>query len=142
MCMCRGSSHAVSLTRNPQYLAPEQAWYSFLDSFSRWDEKLRQPCPARSPQVTTPNEDRHFAVTAKINRRCAALDLSRQVSSVTGTTISRQIVYRLLGKIGLYVCRPVRCLPLTGTHCHLQLTWSREHALWTPQQRACVMFSD
>ncbi|GFW92642.1 transposable element Tcb1 transposase [Trichonephila clavipes] len=24
----------------------------------------------------------------------------------------------------------------------LRLTWSREHALWTPQQRSCVMFSD
>ncbi|GFX26357.1 transposable element Tcb2 transposase [Trichonephila clavipes] len=23
-----------------------------------------------------------------------------------------------------------------------QLTWSREHALWTPQQWSCVMFSD
>ncbi|GFV19684.1 transposable element Tcb1 transposase [Trichonephila clavipes] len=37
---------------------------------------------------------------------------------------------------------PVRCVPLTTTHCHLRLTWSREHALWTPQQWSCVMFSD
>ncbi|GFX70091.1 transposable element Tcb1 transposase [Trichonephila clavipes] len=27
-------------------------------------------------------------------------------------------------------------------HCHLRLTWSREHALWTPQQWSCGMFSD
>ncbi|GFT19471.1 transposable element Tcb1 transposase [Trichonephila clavipes] len=38
--------------------------------------------------------------------------------------------------------RPVRCVPLTATHCRLRLTWSREHALWTPQQWSCVMFSD
>ncbi|KFM75150.1 Transposable element Tcb1 transposase, partial [Stegodyphus mimosarum] len=31
---------------------------------------------------------------------------------------------------------------LTATHCRLRLPWSREHALWTPQQWACVMFSD
>ncbi|GFY30236.1 transposable element Tcb1 transposase [Trichonephila clavipes] len=37
---------------------------------------------------------------------------------------------------------PVRCVPLTATHCRLRLTWSREHALWTPQQWSCVMFSD
>ncbi|GFS90996.1 transposable element Tcb2 transposase [Trichonephila clavipes] len=37
---------------------------------------------------------------------------------------------------------PVTCVPLTATHCHLRLTWSREHALWTPQQWSCVMFSD
>ncbi|GFU86133.1 transposable element Tcb1 transposase [Trichonephila clavipes] len=51
-------------------------------------------------------------------------------------------MYRRLGHIGLYACRPVRCVPLTATHCRLRLTWSREHALWTPQQWSCVMFSD
>ncbi|GFV20328.1 HTH_Tnp_Tc3_2 domain-containing protein [Trichonephila clavipes] len=61
---------------------------------------------------------------------------------ITGTTVSRQTVYRRLGHIGLYARRPVRCVPLTETHCRLQLTWSREHALWTSQQWSCVMFSD
>ncbi|GFX61367.1 transposable element Tcb2 transposase [Trichonephila clavipes] len=42
----------------------------------------------------------------------------------------------------LYARRLVRCVPLTATHCRLRLTWSREHALWTPQQWPCVMFSD
>ncbi|GBM63541.1 Transposable element Tcb2 transposase [Araneus ventricosus] len=37
---------------------------------------------------------------------------------------------------------PVRCVPLTTTHCRLRLAWSREHALWPPQQWSCVMFSD
>ncbi|GFT94843.1 transposable element Tcb2 transposase [Trichonephila clavipes] len=46
------------------------------------------------------------------------------------------------GHIGLYARRPVRCVPLTATHCHLRLTWSREHALWAPQQWSCVIFSD
>ncbi|GFV88398.1 transposable element Tcb1 transposase [Trichonephila clavipes] len=55
---------------------------------------------------------------------------------------NRQTVYRRLGHIGLYARRPVRCVPLTATHCRLRLTWSREHALWTPQQWSCVMFSD
>ncbi|GFX18964.1 transposable element Tcb1 transposase [Trichonephila clavipes] len=81
-------------------------------------------------------------VTAKRNRRSTASDLSRQLSSATGTTISRQTVYRRLVHIGLYARRPVRCVPLPATHCRLRLTWSREHALWTPQQWSCVMFSD
>ncbi|GFW76663.1 HTH_Tnp_Tc3_2 domain-containing protein [Trichonephila clavipes] len=63
----------------------------------------------------------------------------RPVSSATGTTVSRQTVYRRLGHIGR---RPVRCVPPTATHCRLRLTWSREHALCTPQQWSCVMFSD
>ncbi|GFU68526.1 HTH_Tnp_Tc3_2 domain-containing protein [Trichonephila clavipes] len=84
----------------------------------------------------------YLAVTAKRNRRSTASDLSRQLSSATGMTVSRQTVHRRLGHIGLYAHRPVRCVPLTATHCRLRLTWSREHALWTPQQWSCVMFSD
>ncbi|GFX63489.1 HTH_Tnp_Tc3_2 domain-containing protein [Trichonephila clavipes] len=69
-------------------------------------------------------------VTAKRNRRSTASDLSRQLSSATGTTVSRQTVYRRLGHIGLYARRPVRCVPLTATHCRLRLIWSR---------RACIV---
>ncbi|GFU29552.1 transposable element Tcb1 transposase [Trichonephila clavipes] len=94
------------------------------------------------PRVTTPNENLYLAVTAKRNRRSTASDLSRQLSSATGTTISRQTMYRRLGHIGLYARRPVRCVPLKATHCRLRLTWSREHALWTPQPWFCVMFSN
>ncbi|GFV89488.1 ubiquitin-60S ribosomal protein L40 [Trichonephila clavipes] len=63
----------------------------------------------------------------------------RPVPSATGTTVSRQT---LGAHIRLYARRPVRCVPLTATHCRRQLTWSREHVLWTPQQWSCVMFSD
>ncbi|GFW32941.1 HTH_Tnp_Tc3_2 domain-containing protein [Trichonephila clavipes] len=90
-------------------------------------------------RVTTPNEDRYLAVTGKRNRRSAASDLCRQLSLATGSTVSRQTVYR---RFGLYARRPVRCVPLTATYCGMRLTWSREHALWTPQQWSCVMFSD
>ncbi|GFW75232.1 HTH_Tnp_Tc3_2 domain-containing protein [Trichonephila clavipes] len=81
-------------------------------------------------------------VTAKRNRQSTASDLSRQLSSATDRAVSRQTVYRRLGHIGLYARRLVRSVPLTATHCHLRLTWSREHALWTPQQCSCVMFYD
>ncbi|GFV01926.1 HTH_Tnp_Tc3_2 domain-containing protein [Trichonephila clavipes] len=84
----------------------------------------------------------YLAVTAKRNRQSTASDLSRQLSSATVTTVSRQTVYRRLGHIGLYARRPVRSIPLTATNCHLRLTWSRDDALWTPQQWSCVMFSD
>ncbi|GFV20297.1 HTH_Tnp_Tc3_2 domain-containing protein [Trichonephila clavipes] len=80
------------------------------------------------PRVSTPNEDRYLAVTAERNRRSTASDLSHQLSSATGTTVSRQTLYRRIGHIGLYARRAVRCVPLTETHYHLRLTWSREHA--------------
>ncbi|GFV16838.1 transposable element Tcb1 transposase [Trichonephila clavipes] len=53
----------------------------------------------------------------------------RQLSSATGTTVSRQTVYRRLGHIGLYARTHVRCVPINATHCRLRLTWIREHAL-------------
>ncbi|GFV59271.1 transposable element Tcb2 transposase [Trichonephila clavipes] len=62
--------------------------------------------------------------------------------------IAQCVIFRLWQRfqgdehIGLYARRPVRCVPLTTTHCRLRLTWSREHALWTQQQWSCVMFSD
>ncbi|GFW68188.1 HTH_Tnp_Tc3_2 domain-containing protein [Trichonephila clavipes] len=59
----------------------------------------------------------YFAVTAKRNRRSTASGLSRQLSSATGTSASRQTVYRRLGHNGLYARTPVRCVPLTATHC-------------------------
>ncbi|GFV18990.1 transposable element Tcb1 transposase [Trichonephila clavipes] len=81
-------------------------------------------------------------VTAKRNRWSTGSDLSRQLSSATGMTVSRQTMYRRLGHICLYARKPVRCVPLNATHCRLRLTWNREHALWIPQQWSCMMFSD
>ncbi|GFY12151.1 transposable element Tcb1 transposase [Trichonephila clavipes] len=111
-------------------------WQRFQD-----DGNVSKCYSTGRPRVTTPNEDWYLAVTAKRNGRSMASDLSPQLSSATGTTVSRQIVYRRLGHIGLYARRPVRCVPLTTPHCRLRLTWSREHALWTPQQWSCVIFS-
>ncbi|GFU95870.1 transposable element Tcb2 transposase [Trichonephila clavipes] len=85
------------------------------------------------PRVTTPNEDRYLSVSSQRDRRSTESDLSRQLCLATSTTVSRQTVYRRLGHIGLYARRPVRCVPLTATHCRQRLTWSREHALWTLQ---------
>ncbi|GFS57738.1 transposable element Tcb1 transposase [Trichonephila clavipes] len=111
-------------------------WQRFQD-----DGNVSRCYSTGRPRVTTPNEDRYLAVTAKRNRQRTASDLSRQRSSATGTTVSRLTVYRRLGHNGLFAHRSVRCVPLTATHYRLRLTWSREHALWTPQQWSCVMFS-
>ncbi|GFV22723.1 transposable element Tcb1 transposase [Trichonephila clavipes] len=103
-------------------------WQRFQD-----DGNVSRCYSTGRPRVTTPNEDRYLVVTAKRNILSTAADLSRQLSSATGTTVSRQTVSRCLGHIGLYAGMPVRYVPLTATHCRLRLTWSREHALWTPQ---------
>ncbi|GFW05324.1 transposable element Tcb1 transposase [Trichonephila clavipes] len=112
-------------------------WQRFQD-----DGNVSRCYSTGRPRVTTPNEDRYLEVTAKRNKRSTASELSRQFSSATGTTVSRQTMYRRLGHNGRYARRPVSCIPLTATHCRLRLTWSREHALWTPQQWSSLTFSD
>ncbi|GFU14192.1 transposable element Tcb1 transposase [Trichonephila clavipes] len=112
-------------------------WKRFQD-----DANVSRCYSTGRPRVITSNEDRYLAVTAKRSRRSTASDLSCQLPSATGTTVSRQTVYRRLGHIGLYARRTVICVPLTATHYRLLLTWSREHALRTPQQWSCVMLFD
>ncbi|GFX28744.1 transposable element Tcb1 transposase [Trichonephila clavipes] len=63
-----------------------------------------------------------------------AFDLSRELSSATGPTVSKRTVYRRLGRVGPSARGPIRCVSLTTTHCGLRLAWSREHALWALQQ--------
>ncbi|GFY07236.1 transposable element Tcb1 transposase [Trichonephila clavipes] len=106
------------------------------------DWNVDVPSSQVTPSYNAERGPVYLSVTAKRNKRSTASDLSRQLSSATGTTVSRQDVYRRLGHIGLYARRPVRCVPHTATRCRLRLTWSREHALWTPQHWSCVMFSD
>ncbi|GFX92409.1 transposable element Tcb1 transposase [Trichonephila clavipes] len=81
-------------------------------------------------------------IIGRLECGCTQLEESEELG------IAQSVIFRLWqrfqddGHIGLYARRPVRCVPLTATHCRLRLTWSREHALWTLQQWSCVMFSD
>ncbi|GFS97707.1 transposable element Tcb1 transposase [Trichonephila clavipes] len=111
-----------------------------LDDWNVDVPSWKYPRNLESPRVSSPGFGNDFKMMV-INRRITASDLSRQLSSATGTTVSKQTVYRRLGHIDLYARKPVRCVPLTATHRRLRLTWSRERALWTPQQLSCVMFS-
>ncbi|GFU15791.1 transposable element Tcb2 transposase [Trichonephila clavipes] len=134
---CRCTQLEVSKELGIAQSIISRLWKRFQD-----DGNVSRCYSTDRPRVTTPNEDRYLAVNAKRNRWSTASDLSRQLSSATGMTVSRQTVYRRLGHIGLYARRCVRCVPLTATHCRLQLSWSRENALWTLQQWSCVIFSN
>ncbi|GBM07894.1 hypothetical protein AVEN_96507-1 [Araneus ventricosus] len=59
-------------------------WQRFQD-----DGNVSRCYSSGRPRVTTPNEDRYLAVTAKRNRRSTASDLSRQLSSATDSVLNR-----------------------------------------------------
>ncbi|UYV68105.1 hypothetical protein LAZ67_5003070, partial [Cordylochernes scorpioides] len=71
-----------------------------------------------------------------------AIQLSNELSSATGTRISRQTVYRRLHEGALYARRPMVCIPLTSAHRSARLNWCLEHHAWTHDQWANVLFSD
>ncbi|UYV70922.1 hypothetical protein LAZ67_8001110, partial [Cordylochernes scorpioides] len=91
---------------------------------------------------TAISEDRYLVVTAKRHREMTAIQLSNELSSATGTRISRQTVYRRLHEGALYARRPRVCIPLTSAHRRARLNWCLEHHAWTHDQWANVLFSD
>ncbi|GFX37260.1 transposable element Tcb1 transposase [Trichonephila clavipes] len=90
-----------------------------LDDWNVDGPSWKYPRNLESPRVSSAGFGNDSKMIV-INRRSTASDLSRQPSSATGTTVSRQTVYRCLGHIGLYARRPVRSVPLTTTHCRLR----------------------
>ncbi|GFU50136.1 transposable element Tcb1 transposase [Trichonephila clavipes] len=76
-------SEELGITKN----VISRLWQRFQD-----DGNVSRCYSTGRPRVTTPNEDRYLAVTAKRNGRSTASDLCRQLSSATGTTVSRQTV--------------------------------------------------
>ncbi|GFS99351.1 transposable element Tcb2 transposase [Trichonephila clavipes] len=91
---------------------------------------------------TTPSEDRYIVLSAKRNRRTTAQQVANQFLAASEKQISRKTVARRLRGGGLYVRRPVVCVPLTRQHRTARLQWCREHHNWTEQDWACVLFSD
>ncbi|GFU69034.1 transposable element Tcb1 transposase [Trichonephila clavipes] len=83
-----------------------------------------------------------FQDDGNVNIRFSTYRLRVATPNEDRTTVSRRTAYRRLEQIGPDAHRPVRCVPLTASHCHLHLAWSREHVLCTPQQWTCMMFSD
>ncbi|GFW51281.1 HTH_Tnp_Tc3_2 domain-containing protein [Trichonephila clavipes] len=80
----------------PRNLESHRLWQRF-----QGDGNVSRCYSTGRPGVTTPNEDRYLAATAKRNRRSTASDMSRQLFSADGTSVSRQTVYRRLGHNGL-----------------------------------------
>ncbi|GBL84644.1 hypothetical protein AVEN_191104-1 [Araneus ventricosus] len=70
------------------------------------------------------NEDRIWQLLPKEtetqHQTCLVSSLQLPVRQFQGRPCTRR-----LGHIGLYAGRPVRCVPLTATHCRLRLAWSR-----------------
>ncbi|UYV84537.1 hypothetical protein LAZ67_X002498 [Cordylochernes scorpioides] len=112
-------------------------WKQFIDTGT-----IKRKEGSGRKRKTATSEDRYLVVTAKRNREMTAIQLYNELSSATGTRISRQTVYRRLHEGALYARRPMVCIPLTSAHRRARLNCCLEHHVWTHDQWANVLFSD
>ncbi|UYV70147.1 hypothetical protein LAZ67_7001968, partial [Cordylochernes scorpioides] len=112
-------------------------WKQFIET-----ETIKRKEGSSRKRKTATSEDRYLVVTAKRHREMTAIQLSNELSSATGTRISRQTVYRRLHEGALYARRPMVCIPLTSADRRARLNWCLEHHAWTHDQWANVLFSD
>ncbi|GFV42221.1 transposable element Tcb1 transposase [Trichonephila clavipes] len=69
-------------------------------------------------------------------------EIARHTTQATGRPISRFTVTRRLHGGGLFVRRPVRCVPLTPAHRRRRSLWCREHRNWRDNEWGRVLFTD
>ncbi|GFW85137.1 uncharacterized protein TNCV_3248771 [Trichonephila clavipes] len=92
-------------------------WQRFQD-----DGNVSRCYSTGHPRVTTPNEDRYIwqllpkETDGAQHQTCLIRSLQLPVRQFQGRV---QTMYRRLWHIGLYARTPVRCVPLTVTHCRL-----------------------
>ncbi|GFV91949.1 transposable element Tcb1 transposase [Trichonephila clavipes] len=94
------------------------------------------------PLGTTPADDRYIVLQARRNRRQTAGEIARYTTQATGRPISRFTVARRLHGGGLFVRRPVRCVPLTPAHRRRRSLWCRELRNWRDNEWGRVLFTD
>ncbi|GFT18985.1 hypothetical protein TNCV_3212201 [Trichonephila clavipes] len=132
------------ISKYPEVFMTEDAIDRVRDSFCRsldksiWqtrfgeDYKLTEMLVDVTVQITSEWQHQiktYLVVTAKRSKLNIASDLSRSFLQPQ-IRISRLLVYRHLGHIGLLARRRVKCVLLTASHCRQWLACSRE----------CVMF--
>ncbi len=66
---------------------------------------IAQRCPGR-PRKLTPRQERLLMRRVEENRHVSSLQLSKEVKSQTGVTISRDTIRRTLQRNGMHGCRP------------------------------------
>ncbi len=66
---------------------------------------ISQRRPGR-PRTLTPRQERLLMRRVEENRHASSLQLSKEVESQTGVTISRDTIWRTLQRNGMHGCRP------------------------------------
>ncbi len=112
---------------------------------------ISQRRPGR-PWKLTPRQERLLMRRVEENRHASSLQLSKEVESQTGVTISRDTIRRTLQRNGMHGCRPRKKPLLKPRHKKARLEFARAHAdkdedywdsiLWSDETKINVFGTD
>ncbi len=112
---------------------------------------ISQRRPGR-PRKLTPRQERLLMRRVEENQHASSLQLSKEVESQTGVTISRDTIRRTLQKNGMHGCRPRKKPLLKPRHKKARLEFARAHAdkdedywdyiLWSDETKINVFGTD
>ncbi len=112
---------------------------------------ISQSRPGR-PRKLTPRQERLLMRTVEENQHASSLQLSKEVESQTGVTISRDTIRRTLQRNGMHGCRPRKKPLLKPRHKKARLEFARAHAdkdedywdsiLWSDETKINVFGTD
>ncbi len=112
---------------------------------------ISQRRPGR-PRKLTPRQERLLMRRVEENRHASSLQLSKEVESQTGVTISRDTIWRTLQRFGMHGCRPRKKPLLKPRHKKACLEFARAHAdkdedywdsiLWSDETKINVFGTD
>ncbi len=88
---------------------------------------ISQRCPGR-PWKLTPRQERLLMRRVEENRHASSLQLSKEVESQAGVTISHDTIRCTLQRNGMHGCRPRKKPLLKPRHKKARLEFARAHA--------------
>ena len=78
----------------------------------------------------------------RLRRHLSQDEMNRGTGNATGVRISTQTIRNRLHDAGLRSRRPAIRVPLTRYHVQMRFAWARDHATWTQNDWAPVLFTD
>ncbi len=112
---------------------------------------ISQRRPGR-PRKLTPRQERLLMRRVEENRHASSLQLSKEVESQTGVTISHDTIRRTLQRNGMHGCHPRKKPLLKPRHTKAHLEFARAHAdkdedywdsiLWSDETKINVFGTD
>ncbi|UYV62559.1 hypothetical protein LAZ67_2001095, partial [Cordylochernes scorpioides] len=125
----RQSQVEVAKCLNVNKSVVSKIWKQFIETGT-----IKRKEGSGRKRKTATSEDRYLVVTAKRHREMTAIQLSNELSSATGTRISRQLFTEGFTK--------VLFMKDDQWSVSARLNWCLEHHAWTHDQWANVLFSD